>query len=249
MAVTIIKRRLRNPHEASKVGSRRATRNAHRNPGELVALGFINPQQGTAVKTKKANKQQKARRPNPHTAIVAKAKAHNFKPKKRNRNPELSLTRPVEVVKAGTVALGGLVATRQLPQLVLGSRNTGILGYLSNAAAAGLTAFAANKLAGNPAAYLVMIGGALYIVDRIITEQFSPIGQYFKLAGVGDAKAAAGMGRLGTVKTAYFPHPVLYDRKTGAPLIPQQIDALRAAQSAAVSKVSGVSRLQSRLAA
>ncbi len=242
------KRRLINPQKTApkKAESRRASRSA-RNPGELLTLGYINPQRGKAVKTKKHSK-KKARQPNPHFKFAAKAKAHHYK-KPRRRNPELSMSRPVEVVKSGAVALAGLVATRQLPQLVLGSRNTGVIGYASNAAAAAITAALAGKFAGKAAASLVLIGGGLYIVNRIMTEQFSPVGKYLSLAGVGDASASA---RLGRVKEAYFPYPVLYD-KAGKPIIPAEIDARRlalAAAAASASKVSGLSRISGgRLAA
>ncbi len=241
------KRRLHNPHKekASRVESRRAKRSAP-NPGELMTLGYINPQRGTAVKAKKKKHSKKARQPNP-SQFAAKAKAHTPK-RPRKRNPELSISRPVEVVKSGAVALAGLVATRQLPQLVLGARNTGVVGYASNAAAAAIAAAVAGKFAGKSAASLVLIGGGLYIVNRIMTEHFSPVGKYLSLTGVGDAAAAA---RLGRVKEAYFPYPVLHD-KAGNPIIPREIDARRLAlpAGAPASAVSGVSRIRGgRLAA
>ena len=64
------------------------------------------------------------------------------------------------------------------------------------------------------------------ILDRILTEQVSPLGKYLALSGSGDATAT---GTLGRIADGYFIHPVIID-KTGRPVIPHEItDAALAA--------------------
>jgi hypothetical protein len=102
-----------------------------------------------------------------------------------------------------------------------------------------------------PAGAAVAIGGGLYLVNRILSEQLSPIGQYLNLAGTGDAAAASHVGRL---KYSYFPFPVMRDNK-GNVSLPPEIDALaavnaaRIAQAPAPSLQGGRSLQGTRLAA
>jgi len=58
----------------------------------------------------------------------------------------------------------------------------------------------------------------LYLVNRIITEQFAPVGKILSLAGLGDAQAAG----LGRIREGYFPLPVVVTRD-GRPVIPRAI--------------------------
>jgi hypothetical protein len=126
------------------------------------------------------------------------------------------------LLKNGALALGGLLTTRQVPQMVLQGKNTGFFGYLANLAVALVSAGIAgtvSKGAGAP----VLIGGGLYIVDRVLTEQFSSAGQILSLSGAGDFKVAVNNTRgLRGVRTGYFPLPVQYDQ-SGNPIIPQAI--------------------------
>ncbi len=244
--VTIKKRRLYNPQRAAKRSlqakasqrRKRQSRPNRTNPG-LYTIGFVNPTQRTPMKNKEKKKQYRksARRPNPAVSV----KRHRGC---RRRNP----IRPVGMLKTGTLALAGLVATRQLPQLVLGQRNTGIVGYIANALAAALSALVAGKLGDRQAGQAVLIGGSLYLVNRVLSEQFSPVGKLLAMSGVGDAQASAS---LGAIRPAYIPYPVQYDQ-AGKPIIPPAIiEAVNAAKppalpSSAVASVAGVGRLGSR---
>lgn len=154
-------------------------------------------------------------------SAVATSMSVGPKRRRRRKNPSFSvLDKPVELLKDGSYALLGLVGTRQIPQLVLKEKNTGWVGYVANAATAVMLAYGAGKFLDPESTKSVLIGGGTYLVNRILTEQISPIGKYVALsAGVGDTQAAGTMGRI---TPAYFPLPVVNDRN-GNPIIPKAI--------------------------
>ena len=148
--------------------------------------------------------------------------------KSRRRNPTVGRVVSGFGMNAG-IALVALVGTRQIPQMLLGENNTGIYGYAANLAATLALAYAAHFAAGPAAAQAALIGGGLYLVNRILTEKVAPIGQYLSLTGLGDASAASS---LGTIADGYFVHPTIVD-KNGRPMIPQAIiDAANAGRPA-----------------
>lgn len=240
-------------HNPQRSGTRRKP--SRKNPAELVTLGFINPQRGTMSKSKeKSSKKAARRRPNPFTA-----KKHGANTRKHSRrsprksNPAgfgAGFSKPVEFVKLSLFALIGLVIARQVPQVALKQKNTGLFGYGANFLTTALAGYGAGKFISKPAGAAVAIGGGLYLVNRILSEQLSPIGQYLSLAGTGDAIAAPTVGRL---QYSYFPFPVIRDPKTGSPRIPKEIDAAAAVAAAAPKPAAAATvagRLQgSRLAA
>jgi hypothetical protein len=255
---TVKKKRLINPHRktkkaavrrTNKTRARRAKRTAPKVNPALATLGYLNPTRSTVKKSKKRkqNHSKTARRRNP-LIIVRKAKQQR---RRRHSNPSGGLlSRPITMAKTGALALAGLVAARQIPQLILKEKNTGVVGYLSNGATALVTALVASKAAGKEAGQAVLIGGSLYVVSRILAEKLSPVGNLLSLSGIGDATAAASLGK---VVPAYYPTPVVYDQ-SGKPIIPNAIiDATRAAlappaatNSATVGRIAGVGRLASR---
>lgn len=223
MAVILKKKRLFNPQKPAgrKRQSTRAKRKAKatararaaakpkRNPGALITLGALNPQRKTMKAKSTSKKKRTSRRPNPFIKMKTRRA-------KRRSNPSI-LRGPFSLAKAGAIALLGLVATRQIPQLVLQQRNSGLIGYAANFGVAAITGALVGRW-DREAGKFVFIGGSLYTVSRILTEQFSPVGRYFALSGVGDAQAAS----LGVIKDGYFPVPVVLDQ-AGQPIIPRAI--------------------------
>lgn len=196
-------------------------RSKPRNPvGPLVSLGAINKQkreEKAAMAQKKAKKKNVAQSKPAKKKNVARAPAKRNKPKKPGRKRNIRI-KPIGMLQTGLFALIGLVLTRQLPQLALGTRNTGIIGYLSNVAAALVASFGVQQFTNKKNGAAVLIGGMLYLVNRIITEQFAPVGKILSLAGLGDAQAAG----LGRIREGYFPLPVVVTRD-GRPVIPRAI--------------------------
>jgi len=198
----------------------------HKNPVAAL-LGHVNSnrKKGVASMAKKQpNKQpQKKRRPAAKPTVITKWRTRAAPKKKaKRRNPKRRgiLARPLDVIRLGSLALAGLVITRQLPQAVLGTRNVGIVGYFSNVVAATVAAGAIGRFVDVEAAKAVGIGGALYLVERIVSEQLTPLGKALSLSGIGDARAA---GSLRGIESKYFPWPVVTDRRTGQPVIPREI--------------------------
>ena len=72
-----------------------------------------------------------------------------------------------------TMTAAGIVngiATRSLPQMVLGANNTGAMGYLANAGVAAAGAILAKYIAGTDAATGAIVGGMTALVQRIISD-------------------------------------------------------------------------------
>jgi hypothetical protein len=221
MATVTLSKVLVNPRR------KRNRRKARRRNPQLALVGNLNPRKRRNMARKRKNNPRRVRvvhrRRNP---IILLRRRH------RRRNPDMGA--PVRLLKTGTLALIGLVATRQVPQMLLGSRNTGIVGYIANAATALASAALARRMAGHDAAEAVGIGGAMYLANRIISEQLTPVGKVLSLQGIGDAQAA-GLGNVGKYVSAYWTHPVVEDR-SGKPVIP---DAIReAAREEAMSVLS-----------
>lgn len=148
------------------------------------------PKKKTAAKasaSKRTNRKptQKARNPFP---FQKKAK----RPRRSNGSGSTGdKIRPVQMVKEGAIILSGLVTARQLPQLALGAKNTGPLGYAANFGIAALGGIILGMFTNARMGFMFAAGGTAYTLSRVATEQLSPVGRYFALSGVGDASAAS----------------------------------------------------------
>jgi len=204
------------------------------NAAGLMTLAMAgNPQKKEKSMKKKHKSKPAAKQTSGKPKARPKAKnpqalAPPRKKHKKSGNPNFLKT-PIDNLKFGAAAAAGLVATMQLPQLVLKENNTGWKGYLANlgtATTAGVIAGLANKQLG----WAVAIGGSMYVIVRFLTENVSVAGKYFRQTGIGDA-AAAGMGEL---EDGYFPVPVITDANN-QPMIPEAI--LRAAVAASLQSM------------
>ena len=201
-----------NPHTSSKA-------HAARKKGNTMAKG----------KSLKTAANHKKPRPNPFKKKLEEMKARRAKQNKRNPGMSEVIGRPSDLVMTGLSALGSAVATKQLPQLILQTGNTGWEGYLANAVTGGLATWAAGTFIGKTAAQGALAGALVIILDRVLTDQFSSLGPYLSLSGVGDATS---YGKLGTIRDGYYFHPQLLDAN-GRMITPQP--ALDDAVSAVVA--------------
>lgn len=129
--------------------------------------------------------------------------------KKRRSNPSglaATIGSPKDLVSGGIAGLISAVATRQLPQVALGASNTGIEGYGANLVTALLATWAAGTFGGPAAGRGALIGGMVILLDRVLSDNVSPISSYLSLSGVGDA---AAYSKLGTIRSGFYSHPNL----------------------------------------
>lgn len=163
------------------------------------------------------------RKPARHNPFFKRSKAS----RRRRHNPGLA-SRVGGWVRSGIVAILGAFVTRQVPQMLLGAQNAGMLGYAANAATALMTATLTSKYVSQQDGMFVGIGGAVYFANRVITEQFSEPISSLRLAGVGDVQA--GIRGMDGLRPGYFNSPPAYNQD-GTPAVPA---AIREAITAAV---------------
>ncbi len=168
------------------------------------------------------NKKNGSSKKNPATGSKKnsnrKPNGHSKSNPRRKSNPNV-LADPKSLFVNILTALVSAVGTRQVPQWLLGANNTSWSGYLANIGTAIAATFAASEFVGPGAGQAAAIGGGVIVLDRFLTEQFSPIGNYLSLTGLGDATAATS---LGTVSDGFYLHPTIYNAD-GTPLIPHQV--------------------------
>ena len=173
--------------KAKKVHRPRTAKKRTSNPGpEMLALTLGNSARkgggkhmARSRKKKRSSTSHRSNSPRRHSKKVM----HHLK---RSRNPA-GLGNPMDWVTGGAGVLTGVVGTRAIPQLILGSSNTGAMGYIANGiTAAGLgflshMFFPRNRVL-TPA---VVAGGFASLIARIIGD-YTTYGQYLSLTGVGD---------------------------------------------------------------
>lgn len=90
-------------------------------------------------------------------------------------------------------AISGGVATRAVPQMLLGANNAGLMGYLANAAVAGIGGWLTGKFFSQKFGQGWLIGGAVALTSRILSDQLNL--QVWNL-GAGAATAPGVSGDL-----------------------------------------------------
>ena len=116
-----------------------------------------------------------------------------------SRNPAIAGFNSTELIKLALGAGAGVVGSKYLTQLALGSNNAGAMGYAGQAVATLVLGWVANKFVGKDAATGVVAGGLGALALRIFQEQVSSTST--SMSGLGDPDMAAlgiGMGGYGS---------------------------------------------------
>ena len=91
-----------------------------------------------------------------------------------------------EVITTSTFVLVGALGSKLGAQLVLGTNNTGVVGYAGNLAIGGVLWFLADKVMKNKTAASGIIAGTVaQLILRLIND-YTPFGQYLAGTGMGD---------------------------------------------------------------
>lgn len=120
----------------------------------------------------------KGRRRNPGR----RAGSHRHRSVARRRNPG----NIGSSVSTAMFIIAGAVGSKLGAQLVLGSKNTGTLGYVGNAGAGAALFFLFDKVFKNRAAAIGILYGTLVQIILRVLNDFTPLGQYFANIGMGD---------------------------------------------------------------
>ncbi len=177
---------------------RKRGRNPAAGGGELL---LMNPKRRRVRNRSRASspkRRYRRRRSNPVSYAAARPvrrrRRHNARAlvvhRRRRRNP-LSLGGR-ELIPTALWAIAGGVATRAIPQLLLKDSNTGIFGYGANALTAVALSWAAERFVSPNAGKGVLIGGAVMLGGRLISDFFGK-----SLVSFGDVFGTTGTSGLG----------------------------------------------------
>ena len=155
-----------------------------KNTGALYAL--VNP---AGRKSKVAKKKKNSQRKRPAGSTKKRKNTGKRAGYRRKRNPG-TLGSPSDWMALGAGAVVGGLGATSLPQMALGSGNTGVVGYLGMAAATAVLAVAGHFMFKKNAMLTsgIIAGGAGALIKRIVGD-YTPFGQYLN-ANAG----ASGMG-------------------------------------------------------
>ena len=130
----------------------------------------------------------------------------------RRSNPGIAGFNTNELIKLAAGAAAGVVASKYVTQMVLGSSNSGPMGYAGSAVVTIALGWAAHKFVGKDAATGVIAGGLGALALRIFQENVS--GTSTSMSGLGDPDMAAiGVG-MGEYRSAVISTPAAF----GAPV-------------------------------
>lgn len=108
---------------------------------------------------------------------------------RRRTNPGMG--RAGEYVKMGASVVAGAAGSKYATQLILGAKNTSIMGYVGNIAATVLLSWGAHlAFKDRLITQAVAAGGIAQVIVRIIGD-YTPYGTLLSGAGVGDYQASA----------------------------------------------------------
>lgn len=159
-----------------------------KNPGpEILALTLGNPAQKRGHKVMATSKKKKKGGGGTKRNTAGRS-SKRFGGKRSVRRNPAGLGSPMDWVTGGAGVLAGVVGTRALPQVVLGVKNTGGVGYLANALVAGGLGWLAHMVfpRNRVLTASVLAGGFAALIARVIGD-FTQYGKFLTLTGgVGD---------------------------------------------------------------
>lgn len=180
------KSRLRGGSHAHKANRSKASRPKRRsNPGgEIIGYTLRNNAAGRShmAKTKKTKKKNPSRGYG-HSKMKANPARHR---KHYRRNAATGGGGLVPMVTNAVFVVVGALASKLGAQAVLGSNNTGIIGYAGNLAIGAALYMLTEHVMKNRAASSGVIAGTLVQVLLRVINDYTPFGSYVSQLGMGD---------------------------------------------------------------
>jgi hypothetical protein len=185
-----------------RAGSQRPRRS---NLGEIIGytLGAVNPGRKRGIMKTKKKKSSKPRgygvskyKKNPGRRYARRTHGGGVRRHSRRSNPGIRHYRRrrnpgalgglgSDVTNAIFVIVGAL-GSKLAAQAVLGTNNTGLVGYAANAAAGGILWFVTEKVMHNRAAAAGVVAGTLVQIILRVINDYTPFGSYVAQLGMGD---------------------------------------------------------------
>ncbi len=178
---------------------KRASHSARRNAGDILAytLATGNPgaRKGNMATIKRRRSYKRPGSKSHHRKSNPGTRRRNYH-RRRNtgmvhhrrhhyrRNPGTGSIG--EIITTSTFVLVGALGSKLGAQLVLGTNNTGVVGYAGNLAVGGALWFLADKVMKNKTAASGVIAGTVaQLILRLIND-YTPFGSYVSQLGMGD---------------------------------------------------------------
>lgn len=163
------------------------------NPGSIIGLiPAGNPGRRSKIR-KKVQHMAKTRKRAKSRAAGSSSRRSSYRKSTRRSNPgRRMVTRrrnPGAIgssVSTAMFIIAGAVGSKVGAQLVLGTKNTGTLGYIGNAGAGAALFFLFDRIFKNRAAAVGILYGTLVQIILRVLNDFTPLGQYFANIGMGD---------------------------------------------------------------
>jgi hypothetical protein len=150
------------------------------------------------------------RRSNPVNAGRRRGRRMNYRSRRNlGRSGGASYT---STLMKGVYVVGGAVGSRWLTQMVLGTGNSGIMGYAGNVVATLALGWAGGRFLGRGSGPWIVAGGAAGLILRVIQDQ-TPLGKYFNLSGIDSG--------MGAIIPANFTQPAIFTGQNGMIRVPQ----------------------------
>jgi hypothetical protein len=159
------------------------------NPGHILGFTF-NPGTKKGHSMAKAKKYVRKSKKSHHAGGAPKKRRYsnpgkmNYR-RRRHSNPGMS-TNVTELVTNAVFVILGALGSKLGAQAVLGTKNTGIMGYAGNAAVGAALWFITEKLMKNRAASAGIISGTIVQILLRVINDYTPFGSYVAQLGMGD---------------------------------------------------------------
>jgi hypothetical protein len=196
-----------NPHKKQKnpgnhkIVINSAPKKRRKNPTPMIlswAAGNPAKRSKTVARSRRKKRYATAKRSNAGRRwSVKKVMRHH----RRRSNPG-ALGSPMNWIQGGAGVVVGVVGTRTIPQLILGTSNTGTMGYVANAVAAVGLGWLTHMIFPRDSVLVtsVIAGGFAGLISRVIADQ-TPFGAQLSLTG------GLGDWGLGLYQKSNYPNP------------------------------------------